>query len=276
MLLAHSTLAVAQDTALTIVTRAHVRIRQGPDTTAPILRVLTKGERVALTADTSTGEFWHVQTQSNVEGWVHGRFLALRPLTARAAPMVRAMAAKSKFPACGGEQHFRWEAKKSTAQEPLQPTITTVSTMLGWAPRSELGNDLASWCAPRAGRELKNYRVTGWVRRIKKSESDHDWHVEITSSKTSAVTNCVIVEIPNPQYGQEFQTARDDLDNLVANSAMSTAGDLSPAVRVKFTGAAFTDAWHGPFGAVPTGHGRCNSTTGAVWELHPVFKVAAP
>jgi hypothetical protein len=100
--------------------------------------------------------------------------------------------------------------------------------------------------------------------------------VEITSTKTSAVTNCIVVEIPNPQYGQEFQTARADLDNLVANSTMSAAGDVSPAVRVKFTGAAFADAWHGPYGSTPTAHGRCNSAPGAVWELHPVFKVATP
>ena len=52
--------------------------------------------------------------------------------------------------------------------------------------------------------------------------------------------------------------------------------DTSPAVRVKFIGAAFADVWHGPHGATPTAHGRCNSVPSAVWELHPVFKVATP
>jgi hypothetical protein len=236
--------------------------------------VLEQGERVRLTADTSSGDFWPVRTANDEAGWVHGRYLI--PPTAVTRVLTTAAAFTTSYPSCGGEHHFRWAAKKSTAQENLTAIGATVTGMLNWAPRIDLGKDLASWCAARAGRELKQYRVSGWVRTIKKGEDDGDWHVELTSAQASAVANCIVVEIPNPSYASEFATARSDLTSLTNGSTLDDTGKLSPPVRLRFTGAAFDDGWHGPHGSMPSGHGHCNSTIGAVWEIHPVFKVEHP
>src|SRR4051812_49117329 len=48
----------AQDSTLAFITTTAVRLRQGPALTAPIARVLAPSERVRLTADTSSGDFW--------------------------------------------------------------------------------------------------------------------------------------------------------------------------------------------------------------------------
>jgi hypothetical protein len=274
--LADGSRLAAQDTALTFVTTAAVRVHRGPALDAPVIRELAKGARVTLARDSSSAGFWWIRTPQGELGWVFGRYLVPpQPMLLAPNAITEGAALASAFPACGGEHHFRWKQKKSTAQQALTPTTATVSTMLAWAPRVDLGNDLNSWCAERTGRELRSYRVTAWVRRIRKGEADNDWHVELTATKTSPVANCIVVEIPDPQYDSMFQTARDKLDALVAGSS-TVAGDLAPPVRVKFTGAAFDDGWHGPHGSLPTNHGRCNSTTGAVWELHPVFTVVAP
>lgn len=267
----------AQDTSRTFVTTTAVRLRKAPGLTTPITRVLSKGERVRLTADSSTAAFWPVRTARDEAGWVHGRYLA-PPAPVVRVPITTSAASATSYPACGGEHHFRWSAKKSTAQENLPTTHgATVTGMLHWAPRLDLGKDLASWCAPRSGRELRKYRVTGWVRTIRKGEDDGDWHVEVTSTRTTPVTNCVVVEIPTASYAPEFGTARTDLTSLTSGSALdNNTGKLTPPVRLKFTGAAFDDGWHGPNGAMPSGHGQCNSTLGAVWEIHPIFKVGRP
>ena len=50
-----------------------------------------------------------------------------------------------------------------------------------------------------------------------------------------------------------------------------------PAARVKVTGLAFFDGEHrGAGGKPPHQHGRCNSKTAALWEIHPVYAVGAP
>ncbi len=266
--------ASAQDSALTVVATTAVRLRQQPSLTAPIKRVLTPRERVQVTSDTGAREFWPVRTQRGEIGWVHGKYLQPEVLTAET--LTSGIAAATTYPLCGGEHYFRWLEKKSTAQQTASPVAASVSGMLAWQPRTDLGHDLWSWCAPRLGRELKTYHVTGWVRTIKQGEADQDWHIELTSTNTTAVTNCIVVEIPDPSYAAEFQALRDKLTSLVAASTLGSTGSLTPPVRLKFTGAAFDDGWHGPHGSMPTAHGHCNSTVGAVWELHPVFKVETP
>jgi hypothetical protein len=43
------------------------------------------------------------------------------------------------------------------------------------------------------------YELTAWARRRKVQNGatgDGDWHIELTSSRTGAVTNCIVTEIP--------------------------------------------------------------------------------
>lgn len=89
----------------------------------------------------------------------------------------------------------------------------------------------SSRCAPRMGRELKTYSLRGWVRRVKKEE-DGDWHVELTGARTGDVTNCVIVEIPNPDDGSQYTIVRHQFNALIdaAGASIASNGDVTPFV----------------------------------------------
>jgi uncharacterized protein YgiM (DUF1202 family) len=266
-------LATTSLQAQTFVATQAVRLRRGPSTSDPVIRTLRRGERVTLLEESGSHSFFRVRTDKSEEGWVHGRYLRPPP-SPRTSALAFTEAAASMFPACGGEHHFRWAAKTSLGQLGLAPQEATIPDILRWRPLG-LEPDLASWCAPRQGRELRAYAVTAWVRRVRKHEADGDWHIEITGTAQADPTSCLVAEIPAPSYDPRFGTARDALDALLKDSVMNTTGDVSSPVRVRFTGAAFYDGWHST-GTAAIGHGRCNSSLGALWEIHPVFSVGPP
>ena len=45
-------------------------------------------------------------------------------------------------------------------------------------------------CSDREEKELRVYRVLGWVRRIKKHEADGDWHFELTQRADTPTDSC--------------------------------------------------------------------------------------
>ena len=259
--------------AQTFMTTKPVRLRQGPSTSEPVLRVLLVGERVTLLTESGSGSFYRVKTERLEEGWVDGRYL-IPPWTPEADMLAFSESATTAYPPCGGAHHFRWLEKTDLGEASLTPGAASIPAVLHWAPLG-LGQDLASWCAPRRGRELKAFAVAGWVRRVRKQEADGDWHVEITSTARSNPDSCIVVEIPDPSYDSRFSAARDALDALLHGSAIDASGDITPPVRVHFVGAGFYDGWHSSSTGAK-GHGRCNSSLGALWEIHPVFSVTSP
>jgi hypothetical protein len=178
-----------------------------------------------------------------------------------------------------GEPHYRWSEKTDTSLADKTPSDADISEILsGWAPRSITGKDK---CAARLGREKKLYAVTGYVRRIKRHESDGDWHIEITEEEDSDVkSSCIIVEIPSPDFGSIYQTARDRLDSMLDTTSVTSAGDLKSPVLVRFVGPAFFDGYHQKKASNGTTHasqhGRCNASVKALWEIHPVYRVEEP
>ena len=172
------------------------------------------------------------------------------------------------------DPHYRWSEKEDVSLATKTPKVTTVTKMLAW-DTLDVDKREKFWCANREKPESTVYAVTGWVRRVR-NEEDGDWHIEITSTKTSPVTSCVVVEIPPASDNLIFAQARQRLEDLL-NHTMGT-GDYDPAspVRVKFVGPAFFDGEHrkaAPHRDQGTAHGRCNKT---VWELHPVYWVLKP
>lgn len=262
--------ALSAVAAQDVRTTTRIRIREGPSIADSILRVLPKNAGAVLLAPDGSGGFFHIRTPAGLEGWVHGHYLVPTGADSGAATLIDA-ASGHGYPVCGGKHFYRWAVKKDHTGIPATATSVTVTAVLGWAA-ADVGRDLGSWCADRGGRELRAFALTGWVRRIKKDEADADWHIELTAARTSPVTSCVIVEIPDQSFGAEYGTARDRLDQLTTSSTHDSHGDLSPPVRVRFVGAAFYDGWH----RTSHDHGRCNSTAGAIWELHPVFQVVEP
>jgi hypothetical protein len=221
------------------------------------------------------GSFFKVRLESSKTGWVHGRYLLLPDIEERAfgAAMTMAATSASAFPLCGPERHYRWSQKITTSGFSQTPTKPSVNAALNWPPLPFSGHSLLSWCEARAGRETKPFSVLGWVRRTR-TESDGDVHVEVTQKADDAVTDCFVVEIPAADLSPQFNKARNDLAALLSVSQLSDK-DFATPTRVRFTGLAFWDGWHAT-STLPANHGRCNSTKGAAWELHPVFKVSAP
>ncbi len=119
------------------------------------------------------------------------------------------------------DPHYRWTVKTTVALQGAAATAATPSAMLKWTPL-ELYHPAvgAHDCTPRADREPTVYAVTGWARswHIEKAPGDLDWHIELTQSRTTMPRKCVVVEIPDPQYGAIFAKARQDFLDLVVNS----------------------------------------------------------
>jgi hypothetical protein len=153
--------------------------------------------------------------------------------------------------------------------------------MLGWTSPAFTAAE-TYWCQQRNTREQTVYQLTAWARRLKVQNGatgDGDWHIELTASKTSPVTNCIVIEIPPDTLSPSYFQARQDFLATITNagSTINGSGDVKPPVRVKVAGLTFFDGEHRGAGSNPPHqHGRCNSKTSALWEIHPVYTVSAP
>ena len=174
--------------------------------------------------------------------------------------------------------HYRWSVKIDTTLATRRPVSASIPEILSrWAPPT-LGRD--DRCAPRVGRELSVYAVRGWIRRIEKSKDDGDWHIELTAGPSSPPESCIVAEIPLGDLGAVYRRSRAQLDGVVATRKIARDGDLKPPLEVWLTGAAFYDGQHRrttrKHDETDQGHGRCNSSVRALWELHPVYAVRKP
>ena len=260
---------------VTLTIDRRVKVHKSPALAGKRINGLSPGHTVTLLPG-RRGSFFRVRLADNTTGWVHGKYLFLPDIEERSfgAAMHPAATTAAAFPMCGTAQHYRWKEKVMTTGFTQPPTNPTVKTALNWAPLSFSGHDLQSWCQAREGKETKTFSVVGWVRRTRAGEADGDVHIEITQKANDAVENCLVVEIPPADLSPRFNKARNDLAALLSLNQLSDK-DFDAPIRVKFTGLAFWDGWHATSN-LPSKHGRCNSTKGAAWELHPVFKVSAP
>jgi uncharacterized protein YraI len=266
-----------------------VKVHSGPSLNSKRIGGLKAGEKVKLSSPRGRGTyaaprngFFDVHYGEGQTGWVSGNYLYVpdietRTINETGAEMVMAPeefnAAAETLPLCGTAAHYRWLAKTETSGFNNPPTSASVNAVLHWTPLPFKGHGISSWCNERVSREAKTFSVLGYVRRIRK-ETDGDVHIEITQKPTDAVENCAVVEIPAAELSPRFKTARTTLADLLSVTELNDHDFDSPR-RLRFSGLAFWDGWHATSG-LPSKHGRCNSTVGAAWELHPVFQVAAP
>lgn len=176
------------------------------------------------------------------------------------------------------EPHYRWTQKIDTSGIAVPPQSTSVAAMLAtWAPPL-LGSRDA--CAPRDDRELQTYSLVAWVRRVDKYKDDDDWHLELTDRADSPVDSCIVAEIPHPRYSPRYALARSALDSLIAGHRLRKGGMLRRPVRARIAGLAFFDGQHRRGGRrsdrMDGGHGRCNASVRALWEIHPVYRIGSP
>ena len=198
-----------------------------------------------------------------------------RTLASHAARAVRDGGYSRQACAAGA---YRWPQKVDVSLATLTPKRAYVGTVLSTWSLPDLWGGSSANAAPRQGRELSVYYVVGWVRRIDMTEDDCDWHIEITSTRTADSTKCLVVEIPRGLESGLFDEARASFEALLGSSPHD--GVVSPPVRMEFIGPAFFDSQHrGSKTANPNGahgHGYCNSSARALWEIHPVYWVVEP
>jgi hypothetical protein len=183
------------------------------------------------------------------------------------------------------ERHYRWLAKVDTSLAGAAAIPASVTDMLaGWAPLKLTARDAD---APRRGRELQVYQVTGWVRRVHQNPDDDDLHLELTAGPASPRDSCIVAEIPDPRAGSVYGQARADLERLLGRPKFRSKGRLRVPVLLQVIGAAFFDGKHqkrvpgatGKKSTRPTyaeGHRDCHASPSALWEMHPVYRVARP
>ncbi len=179
------------------------------------------------------------------------------------------------YPACGGEHHYRWAQKAETSLVTAAVETTTVGSILAhWTPPSITK---ANWCTARTEPERHVFTLVGWVRFVKDEANDNDWHIELTSNRTSPRTSCIVAEIPSDDYGQLFAVVRDSFLAVTGLSDVRQKGDtIRPPVKIRVTGAAFYDGWHRSASGTDGNHGHCNKSQRALWEIHPVYRVERP
>ena len=171
--------------------------------------------------------------------------------------------------------HYRWPEKTSTALLSSPPQSVSIGAMLSWrAP--EIGPGPAFWCAPRVAAERQVLSVVGWVRRVDKTKDDGDWHIELTEDRRDPVDACIVVEIPLAALHPAFASTRAALDSALLHAHMNRHGDLTKPVRLRVVGPAFFDGEHLSRKGRLQPHGRCWSTVGALWEIHPVYRIERP
>lgn len=192
-----------------------------------------------------------------------------------ASGWIVALSAGSRGQTCN-PPHYRWDVKTDTTLAGRPTTRATIPEILTQWTTPPLGP--SQGCAARAGRELNVYVVQGWIRRIERSKDDGDWHIELTAGPRSSPDSCIVVEIPLGSLGAVFARARTQLDALLAGRKLDKDGDLRTPLAAAITGAAFFDGQHRRTtrkrDVTDGGHGRCNTSLRALWELHPVYGVS--
>ena len=190
--------------------------------------------------------------------------------------------AQSAPESAGSDLRYRWAQKVDTTLAAQPAAAVTVPAMLTWTPLDLGPRDVA---APRQGRELHVYRLTGWIRRARQND-DGDVHLSLTATPGDSPDSCVVVEIPAERYGAVFRRARADLLPALEGTRIKRSGRLTPPVAVEVTGAAFFDGKHlqhrkirgtkDQGAAEAKSHGDCNASASALWEIHPAYRIRRP
>jgi hypothetical protein len=65
------------------------------------------------------------------------------------------------------------------------------------------------------------YQLTAWARRLKVQNGatgDGDWHIELTGTKTSPTTKCIVIETPPDTLNPKQFNARQDFLATITNA----------------------------------------------------------
>jgi hypothetical protein len=167
----------------------------------------------------------------------------------------------------------RWPIKTSIHEMPATPVPLPILSALPQIP-GVAKDDARYQSALIPGkfaslREGETISTEGWLRLVA-SETDGDYHVQLTLTPTA--TQCLIVEVPRPSYVKaaklkaECLAARSIIRAMIGGAVPSQLGTLATGKRVRITGQLFYDDAH--VGTPP--RGKRGMKAMSLWELHPV------
>jgi hypothetical protein len=118
-------------------------------------------------------------------------------------------------------------------------------------------------------REPKLYTVSGFVRKVKLSDDDCDFHLELATSGTSK-RDWVIVEVS--ASSKALQNKLAGMFNL-SNDVHSHMYSATKAKKVRATGYAFFDLSHQCKKWPTKGCQHGGENVMSIWEIHPVLAI---
>lgn len=120
--------------------------------------------------------------------------------------------------------------------------------------------------------------VTGYLKLVA-LEDDGDYHIQLTATPDAGDTDCIIVEVPNPDptfvadtaFHPTFAAVREFVKTklLRGNEPSGTGNVLAHPTLVRVTGQLFYDDAH--VGTPPRGKKGMHSKT--LWEVHPITRM---
>ena len=157
----------------------------------------------------------------------------------------------------------------------VQPHAATIADMLAWPLPPGMKRKMRKTDSVMDPREEQAYVVEGNLWRVKLSEDDCDFHLELGPAGGRKSDERVVAEIPQ---GAPFLAAREALI-----AAIPEAGTLKPdedaklkanqTGRVRITGYAFCDLEHYTPKNLKQGTGHGGKRVMTLWEIHPVWKI---
>ena len=170
------------------------------------------------------------------------------------------------------EQH-RTAMKQRVPPPGLPVQAATIADMLSWPLPEGMTRKKRKIDSVMDPREGKAYVVEAVIWRVKLSEDDCDFHLEIGPPGSGRDDERAIIEIPQ---GQAFLQAREALI-----AGLPKAGELKPKqalplqkpVPVRITGYAFCDLQHYTPKDLKRGTGHGGKRVATLWEIHPVWKI---
>lgn len=188
---------------------------------------------------------------------------------------------------CTAMGHDRWTVKTSAPSSATKAkvialqdlaTLAAPATVTSKAKGVKLLETRYTGAVGPGLSEGQLVRVTGWVRFIKLSSDDCDYHIQLTPD-TANTDDMVVVEIPEADAEHvtdaalraELAKARDTIPiDLHLKKAPGPSGNKIGKAYMTFAGALFFDAPHYP----NCGKRGVGMQAATCWEVHPVTAVA--
>jgi uncharacterized protein YgiM (DUF1202 family) len=251
------------------VVKRNVNLRDGPDTSFTILRLLLPGEELTLRTPERDVGYYSVRTADGAEGWVWAnniRVLAESTATSTVGP-------PEVFDGCGLEgnaQSANRRALNRLKNRVVAPTAAQVDGTITLAAILVPGDDRARWSTDQAA------DVTGYVVAVKAGAretvncgasgiANTDAHIELAlNASATDKTQRVIVEV-TPRW--RWFEAQQGVNWSTSGLRTQLVGKCAA-----FTGWMLFDNEHDDE-AQNTAPNASNKWRATAWEVHPVTSI---